>query len=332
MGDPAGIGGEITIKAWLRRKEGIPAFFVIDDPCRLQKLAHDMSLTVPVKAIDNVKQATATFADELPVIKQPLAVKAPPGKPDRENATAILSSIETAVRLVQSGDAGAVVTNPIHKQCMYEAGFKFPGHTELLADMSKGKAKPVMMLACKEFKVALTTIHIPLRKVIETIDTKAIIEVSKITRAALENDFAIANPRLAIAGLNPHAGEGGTIGTEDQAIVGPAVDALKATGMDVFGPVAADSLFSPDMRASYDAAICLYHDQALIPIKTIAFDRAVNITLGLDFVRTSPDHGTAFNIAGRGIASENSLIEALVTAASMAGARAANGRAFPHET
>ncbi|MEE8393273.1 MAG: 4-hydroxythreonine-4-phosphate dehydrogenase PdxA [Rhodospirillales bacterium] len=323
MGEPAGIGGETTIKAWLRRNEGVPPFFTVDDPERIEELAQGMGLTAPVEVIDSPKQAISAFAQRLPVMARPLAARAVPGKPDPANCKTVISSIETALAHVKSGGAAAIVTNPINKMVLHEAGFGFPGHTEFLAHLAGRNIRPVMMMACPGLRVALVTIHVSLREAIESVDREAIVETATITEAALRDDFAIARPRLAVAGLNPHAGEGGVMGPEDLEIVAPAVEAIAAKGIDVFGPVPADTLFSPQRRKEYDAAVCLYHDQALIPIKAIAFESAVNITLGLGFVRTSPAHGTAFDIAGGGRADETSLIEALKTAAEMAKRRAA---------
>jgi 4-hydroxythreonine-4-phosphate dehydrogenase len=245
-----------------------------------------------------------------------------PGQPARENAAAVVDSIKQAVGLVQAGKAAAVVTNPIHKQTLYDGGFRFPGHTEYLADLAGGGITPVMMLACPGLRVVPVTVHLPLARVPAALTTAAIVHAGKITAAALRDDFAIARPRLAVAGLNPHAGEGGALGSEEIDIIAPAIDALRAAGIDVASPAPADTLFHPQARAGFDAALCMYHDQALIPLKTIDFDHGVNITLGLPFVRTSPDHGTAFDIAGTGRASPASLLAAITTASAMATARA----------
>lgn len=325
MGEPAGVGGEITLKAWLRRNgEGIPPFFIIDDKERLEGLAEKLGLKVTVAVIDNPGEAMAVFPSKLPVLSRLPAVKARPGELSLKNAAAVLSSIETAVALVRSGDALAVVTNPIHKQCLYEAGFSFPGHTEFLADLAGISTPPVMMLACPELRVVPVTIHVSLKEAVKSLTTEAIVTMAVIVEAALRLDFSIAEPRLAVAGLNPHAGEGGAMGDEEREIIGPAVAELRRLGVKVFGPEPPDTLFDARARRTYDAVICMYHDQALIPIKTIAFDHAVNVTLGLPFVRTSPDHGTALNIAGSGKADETSLIAALKLAADMARHRLIN--------
>ncbi len=322
MGEPAGIGGEITLKAWSGRGGGTAPFFVIDEPGRLGDLSRRIGVTAAIRAIKSPGEATAVFADALPVLDIPfdvsLAAQSIPGKPDPANAQAVLASIETAVRLVMSGDAGAVVTNPIHKQTLYAADFPHPGHTEYLAALAGADAAPVMMLAAGGFRVVPVTVHQGLAEALGSLNTLAITQAGLITAAALQKDFGLAQPRIAVAGLNPHAGEGGAMGTEEDQIIAPAVSALARAGIDAFGPVAPDTLFTPKARDTYDAALCMYHDQALIPIKTIAFGTAVNVTLGLPFVRTSPDHGTAFDIAGTGQASETSLLAALDMAAGMA--------------
>lgn len=323
MGEPAGIGGEITLKAWRRRADGMPPFFILDDPSRLERVAAAIGLAVPIHAIDAPEQATAVFASALPVLPRSLARAVAPGKPDPANAGVVKTAIEDAVRLVAAGRAAAVVTNPIHKECLYAAGFPFPGHTEFLAALAGIDTPPVMMLACPELRVVPVTVHLSLRDALAAITTGVIVTAATIAAAALHRDWGIAQPRLAIAGLNPHAGEGGKMGTEEAAIIAPAVEALRGKGIDAFGPASPDALFSARARRSYDAAICMYHDQALIPIKAIDFEGAVNITLGLPFVRTSPDHGTALHIAGSGRASEASLVAALRMAAAMAARRAA---------
>ncbi len=326
MGEPAGIGGEITLKAWSRGGAGRHArapFFVIDDPARLEKTARRMELDVPIRVIETPGDAPGVFAEALPVLEIALAAEAVPGKPDPANAKAVQAAIETAVRLVMAGEASAVVTNPIHKQTLYAEDFPYPGHTEFLAHLAGIDTPPVMMLAADELRVVPVTIHQSLADAVRDLNTLAITQVGLITAAALQSDFGLARPRLAVAGLNPHAGEGGAMGSEEAQIIAPAVAALEEVGIDAFGPVAPDSLFTPQALETFDAALCMYHDQALIPIKALAFDRAVNVTLGLPFVRTSPDHGTAFDIAGTGKASENSLVAAIDMAAGMARRRIA---------
>ncbi len=322
MGEPAGIGGEITLKAWTAAQSGANVFFAIDDPARLRSLAETLGLDTAIEEINEPAQAAAVFPRALPVLTQPLAAPAVPGRPDGANADAVLASIRRAVEATLAGEAAAVVTNPINKKVLADAGFRHPGHTEFLSELCGG-ATPVMMLACPGLRVVPVTIHRPLRDAIAELSTEAILSAARITAAALRSDFAISEPRLAIAGLNPHAGEDGMLGSEDRDIIAPAVDALRAQGLAVSGPAPADSLFHARAREGYDAVLCMYHDQALIPLKTIDFDHGVNITLGLPIVRTSPDHGTAFEIAGRGVARESSLLAALGLAREMAGNRIA---------
>ena len=318
MGEPAGIGGDITLKAWVGHRTTLPCFFIIDDPTRLEALARKLGLDVPICVIDGPDEAEAVFAKGLPVLARPLAGVSTPGRPDPRNVGSIRASIENAVCLTKSGRAGAVVTNPIHKESLYGAGFPFPGHTEFLASLA-GTDKPVaMMLACPTLRVIPATIHTSLKDAIARLDVETIVTAATVAEAGLKRYFGIAKPKLAVAGLNPHAGEGGAMGAEDIEIVAPAIAALRAKGIDAYGPLPPDTMFSARVRATYDAAICMYHDQALIPIKTLDMDGAVNVTLGLPFVRTSPDHGTAFDIAGTGRASEASLIAALIMAAEMA--------------
>lgn len=320
MGEPSGIGGEITLKAWLARGTGAPSFFVVDDAARLRRIAANLGLPVPVRAIADGKEAAACFAQSLPVLDRPLPYPATPGRPDVRNAGAVIAAIETAVTCTLAGKAAAVVTSPIHKKTLYAAGFDFPGHTEFLAALA-GAVRPVMMLAGPTLRVVPVTVHVSLRQAIESLSTDEIVATAKITAAALRTDFGIARPRLAVAGLNPHAGEDGELGDEEAAIVAPAVARLRAVGIDATGPLPPDAMFSPRARAGYDTAICMYHDQALIPLKALDFDDGVNVTLGLPFVRTSPDHGTAFDIAGSGRASAASLIAALRLAAAIAARR-----------
>jgi 4-hydroxythreonine-4-phosphate dehydrogenase len=322
MGEPAGIGGEIALKAWLARDNGLPLFFLVDDAARLRALAGDLGLRVPVRTISGADDALTVFAEALPVLDRPLPRPARPGEPDPANAAAVTDAIETAVTLVRSGPASAVVTNPIHKKVLYDAGFRFPGHTEYLAALAGNGCRPVMMLACAALRVVPVTVHVGLKRAVEMLRTEDIVASANVTHAALRDDFGIRRPRLAVAGLNPHAGEGGEMGDEEASIIAPAVAILRQQGIDVSGPLAPDTLFSPRARASYDAAICMYHDQALIPLKTLDFDGGVNVTLGLPFVRTSPDHGTALDIAGSGRASEASLVAAMSLARDIAERRA----------
>ncbi|MBL6927934.1 MAG: 4-hydroxythreonine-4-phosphate dehydrogenase PdxA [Rhodospirillales bacterium] len=322
MGEPAGVGGETTLMAWKRRNSNVPCFFAIDSTERLQKLSETIGLDVPVAAISSPSEAAGQFEYALPVLEQSLAAADVPGSPDPANAPSVCASIERAVGLVNDGQASAVVTNPIQKACLYDAGFTYPGHTEYLAALAKIGTPPVMMLLCPRLRVVPVTIHVSLGEALKTLDATAIETTAEITATALKNDFAINQPRLAIAGLNPHAGEDGSMGREEIDIIAPAVERLRAKGINAVGPLPPDTLFTPRARTTYDAAICMYHDQALIPIKALDFDGGVNATLGLPFVRTSPDHGTALDIAGHGRANPGSLIAALRTAYAMARRRA----------
>jgi 4-hydroxythreonine-4-phosphate dehydrogenase len=322
MGEPAGIGGEIMLMAWLRREEGVPVFFVIDDADRLARLAAALSLPAPIHRIAGAADAAAVFADALPVLHRPLAEPARAGHLNPANASAVIGAIDEAVALVQRGAAAAIVTNPIHKKSLYGSGFAFPGHTEYLAALAGNQRRVVMMLEIPGLRVVPVTVHLSLRQAIASLSPGAIVATAEVVERALRYDFGLVRPRLRVAGLNPHAGEGGALGEEDAAVVAPAVAALQAAGIDADGPVPPDALFTPRGRAGYDAAICMYHDQALIPLKALDVDRGVNITLGLPFVRTSPDHGTALDIAGTGVASPTSLMAAMATAATLARTRA----------
>lgn len=321
MGEPAGIGGDLALKVWQRRAEGVPPFFVLDDAARLAALAARLGLAVPIQPITRAAEASAIFADALPVLPQPLAVAVEPGRPDPANTEAVRSSIARAVELALAGEAAAVVTNPIHKGVMYQGGFRFPGHTEYLAHLAGQEGREVMMLACSEIRVVPVTIHIALAEAVRLLTGDDIVAVGTTTAKALREDFGIARPRLAVAGLNPHAGEHGAMGREEIDIIAPAIARLRHAGIDAFGPLPPDTMFHRAARARYDAALCMYHDQALIPIKTIDFDGGVNVTLGLPLVRTSPDHGTAFELAGTGTANPTSLMAALAMAGEIAGNR-----------
>jgi 4-hydroxythreonine-4-phosphate dehydrogenase len=323
MGEPAGIGGEIALKAWLDFRGDLPPFYLIDDPDRLAALARRLEWQVPIRRIGASDRAPSIFADALPVLPIGMTIRAQPGRPNPADAPAILGAIQTAVRDVSNGCAAALVTNPIQKESLYRAGFHHPGHTEYLAELAEAGAAPVMMLACPGLRVVPVSIHLALRRAIETLSSAAILHAGRITDAALRRDFSVGCPVLAVAGLNPHAGEAGNLGREEIEIIEPAVAELRAAGIDARGPFAPDTMFHAEARNAYDAALCMYHDQALIPIKTIDFHGGVNVTLGLPFVRTSPDHGTALAIAGSGIARPDSLIAALRLAAEMAARRSA---------
>lgn len=328
MGEPAGISGELTIQAWLERQaQALPAFFAIDDPDRLERIARNLGLNAPLRAVASPEEAADAFASELPVMAEPLSQPVAAGRPDPRNGEAILSSIRRAVEFALGGRAGAVVTSPIHKKSLYDAGFRYPGHTEFLASLVDGAPMPVMMLVVPTLRVVPVTIHMPLARAVSELTTDAIVHCGRVTAAALTRDFAIPKPVLAVAGLNPHAGESGALGREEIQTIAPAVKALSAEGIMAVGPLPADTLFHPRARARYNAALCMYHDQALIPLKTIDFDHGVNVTLGLPFVRTSPDHGTALEIAGKGLANPASLIAAIKLAGEVAARRAAAGNA-----
>ncbi|MGE0222091.1 MAG: 4-hydroxythreonine-4-phosphate dehydrogenase PdxA [Acetobacteraceae bacterium] len=318
MGDPAGIGGELTLLAWLARRDAACPFLALDDPGRLRALARLLRLDVPVEVVDTPQAAVACFPAALPVMPVPLAAQAHPGRPDPANAQAVVSAIERAVALALRGEAGAVVTNPINKAALYDAGFAYPGHTEFLGALTGALGQQVMMLAGPSLRVVPVTVHVSLRRALATLNTETIVSTARITAAALRRDFGLASPRLAMAGLNPHAGEQGALGEEEATLIRPAIDTLRSEGIAVSGPWPPDTMFTPQAREKYDVAICMYHDQALIPLKTLDMDQGVNVTLGLPIVRTSPDHGTAYDIAGKGIARPASLIAAIDLAAGLA--------------
>jgi 4-hydroxythreonine-4-phosphate dehydrogenase len=328
LGEPAGIGPDIALKAWLLRKElNLPAFYLLGDRSFLERRAKTLDLHVEF-AETRAEEASAAFAHALPVVSTGQAATAQPGRPDARSADAALASIRQAVRDVREGCASALVTNPIAKSVLYRAGFRHPGHTEFLAELAASSGQtpqPVMMLWSPALAVVPVTIHTSLRAAIDGLSTDLIVSTARIVAAELKVRFGIARPRLAVSGLNPHAGEDGALGTEDQTIVAPAIEILHSDGLAARGPLPADTMFHQAARQTYDCAICMYHDQALIPIKTLAFDDAVNVTLGLPFVRTSPDHGTAFDIAGTGRANPASLIAALRLAARVAAATAPAG-------
>jgi 4-hydroxythreonine-4-phosphate dehydrogenase len=320
MGDPAGIGPELALRAWLARRQFRAPFFVFGNAGALRDLSVRLGLGVPVHSTTTVK-AGEGFDDALPVVELRSLFNAQPGQPDPANAAATIESIERAVSAVHEGQASAVVTSPIAKHVLYDSGFHFPGHTEFLGALARAwgqAAQPVMLLWSPELAVAPVTIHIPLRDVSRNLTFDLIVSTARIVARDVGLRFKIARPRLAIAGLNPHAGEAGSIGSEEITVIAPAIAQLRKEGLDVTGPHPADTLFHAAARERYDVAIAMYHDQALIPIKTLAFDTGVNVTLGLPFIRTSPDHGVAFDIAGKGLANPASLIEAVKLAARLA--------------
>ncbi|MBV1864719.1 MAG: 4-hydroxythreonine-4-phosphate dehydrogenase PdxA [Rhodobacteraceae bacterium] len=313
-GEPAGVAPEITVAAWRKLREVLP-FFVIGDPRHF--LAADGLIE-----ISHPDQAVAAMAKGLPILPHEFSVPNNPGTANLGNAQAVIDVIARAVKLVQTGQASAVCTNPINKQVLKEgADFAHPGHTEYLADLG-GVKRSIMMLMAPELRVVPVTIHIPLDRVAVALTPELLRETILTTHRALIRDFGLQNPRLAVAGLNPHAGEGGTMGGQENAMIIPLLNELRARGLNLTGPLPADTMFHPAARETYDVAICMYHDQALIPIKTVNFSAGVNVTLGLPFIRTSPDHGTAFDIAGKGLASPTSLIEALLAARNMVNQRA----------
>jgi 4-hydroxythreonine-4-phosphate dehydrogenase len=322
LGEPAGIGPDLALAVWRRRAElHLPAFYLLGDPAFLGRRAECLGLDVPISSV-KPEDAAAEFADALPVVDIDVAATAEPGRPDRSSAPSAIASIRRAVADVMAGRAAAIVTNPIAKHVLYDSGFAEPGHTEFLAKLAQEATRkplhPVMLLWSPELAVVPVTIHLPLSEIFKALSTALIVETGRIVAHDLRRRFGIARPRLVVAGLNPHAGEEGALGDEDRSVVAPAVAQLAADNIAVRGPLPADTLFHEGARSSYDAALCMYHDQALIPIKTLAFDHAVNVTLGLPFVRTSPDHGTAFDIAGTGTADATSLVAALRLAARLA--------------
>ena len=332
MGDPAGIGLDITITAFARQSPSkLPPFVLYADAEATLARARALGISLPVQVIPDAAAATRVAPGRLPIVEVALAAPATAGQPDPRNGAAVIASIEVATTAVAQGAAAAVVTNPISKEILYAAGFKHPGHTEFLAELAERHwpgcgAVSVMMLASDELRVVPLTVHIPLADVARAITQQGIERTVRIVVADLGRFFGIAKPRIVVAGLNPHAGEGGAIGREDRDIIAPAVAALQRSGIDIVGPLSADTLFHAEARARYDAALAMYHDQALIPLKTLSFEDGVNVTLGLPFVRTSPDHGTAFDIAGTGKANATSFIAALRLAHDMAARAAAIAR------
>ncbi|MES1158258.1 MAG: 4-hydroxythreonine-4-phosphate dehydrogenase PdxA [Terricaulis silvestris] len=327
MGDPAGIGLELAAKAWTKRRElELPPFALFGDADALQRAATRSGLPAPqIKIVSSLDEVNGE--DTLAVIETPLALEEEPGAPDPVNAGAIIAAVEQSVAAVRAGAASAVVTLPIAKAPLYGAGFEFPGHTEFVAHLVKddpwsAARGPVMLLAGPSLRVALATIHVPLNKVRGLLNVELIRRTGLVLGEALKRDFGIAAPRIAMCGFNPHAGEQGEIGREEIEIIDPAAALLRAEGWDIGDARAADSLFHAEARAKYDAVIAIYHDQGLIPLKTLHFWDAVNVTLGLPIIRTSPDHGVGFDIAGKGVARPDSLIAAMKLAAQMAERRA----------
>jgi 4-hydroxythreonine-4-phosphate dehydrogenase len=322
MGEPAGVGPEIIARAWTALKAEGPVFVVVGDAALLRAQGQ------PVQTVLSASDAAAVFSRAIPVLDIPLPAAVEAGRPEAANAGSVADWIEYAVNLAMSGEASGVVTAPIAKAPLYAAGFRFPGHTEFIAELTAdasftGARGPVMMLTARDLRACLVTIHSPLAEVPELVTVERVCRTARVVHEALKRDFGIAAPRLALAALNPHAGEGGAIGLEEIEVLAPAVELLQAEGITITDPLPADTLFHDDARATYDAVLCLYHDQALIPVKTLDFWGGVNTTLGLPIIRTSPDHGTGFDIAGKGVARADSLIAAIRLAGQMAAARAA---------
>lgn len=321
IGEPAGIGPDVILASWVARKKlKIPDFLVIGDVGMLARRAMALNLPVAAAAFET-NDIRSPMSTALPVISVEGRMEGLPGKPSQDDAPLVIEAIRTGVDLVVSGKASALVTAPISKQTLYDAGFTHPGHTEFLAELASShtgnKITPVMMIASDELRTIPVTIHIPVSQIAEMLTTRAIVQAGSIAARDLKKWFGINKPRIHVSGLNPHAGEGGALGEEDNAIINPAIAELISMGIDASGPWPADTMFHPAARKRYDVALCMYHDQALIPAKTLAFDQGVNVTLGLPFVRTSPDHGTAFDIAGTGDADPTSFICALRMARAM---------------
>ncbi|MCP4382265.1 MAG: 4-hydroxythreonine-4-phosphate dehydrogenase PdxA [Hyphomicrobiales bacterium] len=321
IGEPGGVGPDITLAAWMDRdRHNLPPFYCYADRQFLMERAKDLGIACPMESVAP-NAAVACFQRALPVVELDAAIESEPGQAEPRNAGAVIEAIAKAVGDIRAGLAGGIVTNPINKKALYEAGFRHPGHTEFLGTLSAAwtgkRGRPVMMLVGPDLRTVPVTIHIPHRDVAGALSQGSIVETSRTVASDLRRRFGIAHPRLAIAGLNPHAGEAGSLGDEERETIEPAILSLRADGLSVTGPHSADALFHPAARANYDAAICMYHDQALIPAKTISFSETVNVTLGLAFIRTSPDHGTALDIAGSGRADPSSLAAALRLAAEL---------------
>jgi 4-hydroxythreonine-4-phosphate dehydrogenase len=322
-GEPAGVAPEITAKAWKSTRRGWP-FFLIGDADYLEARAQDAGCSVPVARIAKPGDAADAFSLSLPVLHRPLPAAVKAGRISKMTASSVISAIDEGVALAMSGEAAALVTNPIQKEALYDAGFRHQGHTDYIASLAARGGPPVtevMMLVGGGLRTVPVTVHVPLANVPKQLTQAAIVAQAKVVAESLARDFGIAAPRLMVTGLNPHAGENGAMGKEEQTVIAPAIADAKAAGLDIAGPISADTAFGPEMRATYDAILCMYHDQALIPVKTLDFHGGVNVTLGLSFVRTSPDHGTALNLAGTGKASAESLIAALKLAGEMAARR-----------
>lgn len=314
QGDPASIAPEITAAVWQKLRQSGPAFVYVGDPSLLER-------RVPVQTIRYLSAGADIFSHALPVLPLHLATPPAPGEPDRRNAACVIESIRLATELALSGEASAVITNPISKDVVQGAGFRHPGHTSYLAELCQTLGNEVMLLAGPSLKVVPITVHVALRDAIAQLSTELIVRTARTVAAGLQRDFGLPHPRLAFAGLNPHAGEHGLMGHEECEIILPAINTLRAEGLDVSGPWPSDTMFTPHARAHYDVALCMYHDQGLIPLKTLDMAEGVNVTLGLPIIRTSPDHGTAFDIAGQNKADPRSLEAAIRLAATLAANR-----------
>lgn len=322
IGEPGGIGPDITAQAWLasRSDPGL-AFFLIGDAAYLDERFSRLGTAVPVRKIALPSEARRVFPTALPVIDLPFAHRPETGRFSAETAAAVIGAIDMAVAMALKGEIAAIVTNPIQKEALYAAGFAHQGHTDYLAHLAQRHghaAEPVMMLCAQDLRAIPVTVHIALAEVPRRLTGDLIIRQARVVARDLERRFGIAAPRLAFTGLNPHAGENGTMGHEEQTIMAPALASLRAEGLLVQGPLPADTAFHAEARARYDAILCMYHDQALIPVKTLDFHGGVNCTLGLPFIRTSPDHGTALSLAGTGKANPRSLMAAIALAAEIA--------------
>ncbi len=324
MGEPQGVGPDLILALYARRQAvELPPFVVFGDPALFRSRASRLRLDIAVVEAEP-ESAAEVFAAALPMVPVGPAIADHPGAPNEADGHSVINAIAAAVGATRAGRCRAVVTAPLAKSVLYAAGFTHPGHTEFLAalDATNGvEPRPVMMLAHERYRTVPVTIHIPFISVPERLSRELIVETAEIVARDLATRFGIKSPKIAVAGLNPHAGEDGTIGTEDVTITAPAVEALQARGINAIGPLPADTLFYPSHWLEYDCVLGMYHDQALIPIKTLAFDQGVNVTLGLSFVRTSPDHGTAFDLAGTGKASDRSMLAALRLAGEMSASR-----------
>jgi 4-hydroxythreonine-4-phosphate dehydrogenase len=322
MGEPAGIAPDITLQAWLslRTKYG-PGFFIIGDLQVLRSRAKRLGLKVELAAVDTIPEASDMFRKALPVLTNRVAHEPDPGVIVAANAKAVIGSIESAVALALDGNVSAIVTNPIQKSVLYAQGFEHTGHTDFIAALVRSRglaAEPVMMLAAPGIRTVPLTVHIPLKAVAQALSVEEIVRQTRVVHSDLKRYFGFVFPKIAVTGLNPHAGEGGALGGEEQTIISPAIEILKKDGINVEGPLPADSVFHAEARSRFDVVVCMFHDQALIPVKTIGFHEGVNATLGLPIVRTSPDHGTALSLAGSGKANPTSLIRAIELAGAMA--------------